>query len=98
MVEIIFRSTNGGKTFAGPMQISVSFGQVKEYCRTQSVPVLKSILSNRGGQHWDRCFMEAFLRSGCDRNNWTKRNVHRPRGGANRTYRDVGLLHGELSG
>jgi hypothetical protein len=32
------------------------------------------IMSSRDGLHWDRQFMEAFLRPGRDRNNWTERN------------------------
>ena len=31
-------------------------------------------MSSRDGLHWDRTFMEAFLRPGRDRENWTERN------------------------
>jgi hypothetical protein len=31
-------------------------------------------LSSRDGVHWDRTFMEAFVRPGRDRENWTERN------------------------
>ena len=33
------------------------------------------IISSRDGLHWDRTFMEAFLRPGHDRRNWTDRNM-----------------------
>ena len=33
-------------------------------------------MSSRDGLHWDRRFMEAFLRPGRDRENWTERNNH----------------------
>ena len=32
------------------------------------------LLSSRDGVHWDRTFMEAFVRPGRDRENWTERN------------------------
>lgn len=32
------------------------------------------LMSSRDGLHWDRHFMEAFLRPGPDRENWTERN------------------------
>jgi hypothetical protein len=32
------------------------------------------LMSSRDGLHWDRPFMEAFLRPGLDRRNWTERN------------------------
>ena len=31
-------------------------------------------MSSRDGQHWDRRFLEAFLRPGRDRDNWTQRS------------------------
>jgi hypothetical protein len=33
-------------------------------------------MTSRDGQHWDRRFMEAFLRPGLDKNNWTDRNMY----------------------
>ena len=33
-------------------------------------------MSSRDGKHWDRRFMEAFLRPGPDPNNWTDRNIY----------------------
>ena len=32
-------------------------------------------MTSRDGLHWDRTFLEAFLRPGRDRNNWTERNM-----------------------
>ena len=32
-------------------------------------------MSSRDGVHWDRRFMEAFIRPGPERNNWTHRNI-----------------------
>lgn len=33
-------------------------------------------MTSRDGHHWDRSFMEAFLRPGLDPNNWTERNTY----------------------
>jgi hypothetical protein len=33
-------------------------------------------MTSRDGHHWDRRFMEAFLRPGLDRDNWTERNLY----------------------
>lgn len=33
-------------------------------------------MSSRDGHHWDRRFMEAFLRPGPDPDNWTERNMY----------------------
>lgn len=32
-------------------------------------------MSSRDGVHWDRCFLEAWIRPGLDRRNWTHRNI-----------------------
>jgi len=37
-------------------------------------------ISSRDGVHWDRRFMEAFLRPGTDRRNWGERSNHIARG------------------
>ena len=34
------------------------------------------LMTSRDGVHWDRRFMEAFLRPGPDPNNWTDRNMY----------------------
>jgi hypothetical protein len=33
-------------------------------------------MTSRDGHHWDRRFMEAFLRPGLDQDNWTERNMY----------------------
>jgi hypothetical protein len=35
-------------------------------------------MTSRAGLHWDRRFMEAFVRPGRERENWTERNLGRP--------------------
>lgn len=37
-------------------------------------------LSSRDGANWDRTFMEAFVRPGCDASNWTSRAFYLTRG------------------
>lgn len=32
-------------------------------------------MSSRDGVHWDRCFLEAWIRPGLDQRNWTHRNI-----------------------
>jgi len=39
-----------------------------------------ALLSSRDGVHWDRTFMEAFIRPGLDQGNWHERSLYMERG------------------